>query len=152
MLSLRAIAAWFGLSRPGARGRAAGERRLGAMGEAAAAKALRRAGYRVLRRNVKIAAGEIDLIALAPDRRTIVFVEVKTRMRAPGDDGPPPEASVGARKRAKLRTLAGSIARRAGWEDRPLRIDVIGVEYASGVGGAARGPAALRHHPGVVEG
>ena len=50
---------------------------LGAAGEKAAAKYLRRRGYRIVARNYRCRGGEIDLIALDAD--TIVFVEVKTR-------------------------------------------------------------------------
>ena len=50
---------------------------LGQRGEAAAARYLRRRGYKVLARGDRLGPGELDLVML--DRRTIVFVEVKTR-------------------------------------------------------------------------
>ncbi|MGP1309018.1 MAG: YraN family protein [Phycisphaerales bacterium] len=120
---------------------------LGPAGERAALRHLKRSGYRRLGANVRTHAGEIDLIMLAPDKRTIVFVEVKAR-RSAGDGGtrPPPEASVHAGKRAKLRLLANQIARDRGWQDRPLRIDVVAVEW---VGDA---PPAIRHHENAVAG
>ena len=52
-------------------------RSLGDKGEAAAARFLRRLGYKLVARGERTPAGEIDLIAV--DRRTVVFVEVKTR-------------------------------------------------------------------------
>lgn len=50
---------------------------LGSRGERATAKYLKRRGYRVLLRNYRCQAGEIDLICRHDD--FLVFVEVKTR-------------------------------------------------------------------------
>ena len=49
----------------------------GKEGEKVAERYLRKKGYRVVERNYRCSAGEVDLIVL--DRRVIVFVEVKTR-------------------------------------------------------------------------
>lgn len=49
---------------------------LGAQGEDAAAKFLKREGYSLLARNLRLGRGEIDIVARDGD--TIVFVEVKT--------------------------------------------------------------------------
>lgn len=119
--------------------------RLGARGEREAAKRLRRMGFRILAKNVRSGMGEVDLIALDPDGRTVVFVEVKTRVAGGGARG---EASVGVHKRAKLRALALREAKRRGWGDRPLRIDVVGVDWAPDGGGAV----AVRWHRGAVSG
>jgi len=119
---------------------------LGPAGERLAARHLRRAGYRVLRRNLFVGPGEADLICLDPDARTIVLVEVKTR-RTPSDgarESPPPEAAITAAKRRKLLGIAKAAAKSEGWLDRPLRIDVVAVVWP------ARGRAAVRHHRDVV--
>ncbi len=50
---------------------------LGQSGEHAAAKYLRRRGWKIVERNYTCPAGEIDLIA--DDGTAIVFVEVRTR-------------------------------------------------------------------------
>ena len=51
---------------------------MGRQGEAAAAKALRKAGYKVLYRNYRAPhGGEVDLVCRHGE--TLVFVEVKTR-------------------------------------------------------------------------
>jgi len=50
---------------------------LGDFGEEVAADRLRVKGYRILARNWRTSAGEIDIIAQQND--VIVFVEVKTR-------------------------------------------------------------------------
>ncbi len=50
---------------------------LGAIGEACAAKHLRRCGYKILVKSFRSKSGEIDLVAR--DGKILVFVEVKTR-------------------------------------------------------------------------
>lgn len=119
---------------------------LGARGERAAAWFLRRRGYRVLARNARLSVGEADIVCLAPDGRTIVVVEVKTRRRHP-QRPVAPEVNITAHKRRKLRQVAAMLARRNGWHQRPLRIDVIAVEYPAG-GGTPQ----IRHHKGAVQG
>lgn len=118
-----------------------GENDLGRRGERAAARHLRRHGYRVLGRNVRLASGEIDLVALAPDRRTIVVVEVKTRM---ADASIPAEESVTVAKRRKLLDLTERLIARNGWADRPVRIDVVAVTWAGG------GRPSIRHFEDAV--
>lgn len=111
--------------------------KLGRQGERAAARFLRKAGYRVLARNIEAGGGEADLVCLAPDQRIIVIVEVKTRLLRSADeaDATParaaiaPEVSVHARKREKLRGVATALMRLNRWEDRPIRIDVVAVEW-----------------------
>jgi putative endonuclease len=118
---------------------------LGPIGERMAARLLRRSGYRVLKRNVRIKGGEADLVCLAPDRRTIVIVEVKTRRRGASgsilSETVAPEASVHAHKRANLARIARVLAKINGWSDRPLRIDVVAVEWPA----AGRSRPVVRH-------
>lgn len=131
------IAAWSGvrafLVRLGLAPAASARDPLGPAGERIAARLLRRTGYRVLKRNVRVQGGEADLVCLAPDRRTIVIVEVKARRRGASgarlSETVPPEASVHAHKRANLARIARVLARINGWGDRPLRIDVVAVEW-----------------------
>lgn len=117
-------------------------RALGAAGERAAARFLKRAGYRLVARNVEVKGGEADLICVAPDRRTIVFVEVKTRLAHESTGRPTynPEVNIDARKRGTMLRAARTIAKRRGWTDRPLRIDVVAVEWSSD------GRHVIRHH------
>ena len=113
-------------------------RRLSQRGEQIAARFLRRRGYRILGKNVRNRFGEIDLVAQAPDRRTIVVVEVKS-----GSSGPiPPEVHVNRPKQRKLAALAAQLARRHGLENRPFRFDVIGVDLPEGA------EPVVRHHEG----
>jgi putative endonuclease len=117
---------------------------LGTRGEWIAARFLRRNKYRVLLRNVRSALGELDLICLAPDRSTIVFVEVKTRAVSEGARSLPPESNITAHKRRKLLLLADAESRRRGWEDKPRRIDVVTVECPR------RGKPLVRHFESAV--
>lgn len=124
---------------------------LGPAGERAAAKFLRRAGYRVVAANLRLAPGEIDLLALDPSRRTLVVVEVKTRRLEASVAGetsrgaaPPPEASVTGEKRRKLLALATVVSSRPKWRGYGVRIDVIGVDW-----GASDKPL-IRHHVNAV--
>jgi putative endonuclease len=109
--------------------------RLGHLAEEIVAERLVAAGWAIVARNVRTAEvrGEIDLIAM--DGRTLTFVEVKAR-RAGALAGPEvPAMAVGARKRAKLRTLA------LGWlrdprsavpRHRGIRFDVVGLRLDAG--------------------
>ncbi|PIP29991.1 YraN family protein [Candidatus Jorgensenbacteria bacterium CG10_big_fil_rev_8_21_14_0_10_54_38] len=51
--------------------------KLGQIGENVAAKYLSQKKYRIIERNFKRSFGELDIVAMAPDK-TLVFVEVKT--------------------------------------------------------------------------
>ena len=101
---------------------------LGQAGERCAARWLRRRGYRVLGRNVRVGVGEADIVCLAPDRRTIVIVEVKTR-RVKEPRGFAPEVAVNAAKRRKLEQVAQALIRKKNWTDRPVRIEAVAVAW-----------------------
>ena len=121
----------------------------GRRGERVAASHLRRGRYRLLARNLALPGGEIDILALAPDRRTIVVVEVKARQlrRLPADDLLP-ELHVNRHKQDKLVALAAHLARERKWTDRPIRFDVIGVDLPP-QHSAAR--PVIRHHEAAFE-
>ncbi len=100
-------------------------RRLGALGEEIATRHLLARGYRVIDRNFRTRWGELDIVAA--DRRTLVFCEVKTR-RATVTWRDPLE-SVDARKRVRLRRMAGQwlAQRSAGQRLDVCRFDAIGI-------------------------
>ena len=116
---------------------------LGERGERAAARLLRRSGYRILARNLRNRLGEIDIVAEDRRDRSIVIVEVK----ATASDDPPPEAHVNRDKQRKLTALAHQIVRQYHLEDRPVRFDVIGVVWCEG----ADKPARITHHENAFE-
>lgn len=128
---------------------------LGAAGERAAERYLKRAGYRVIARNVRVRVGEADLVCLDRDRRTIVIVEVKARRRGsaghPASETIAPEAAITAHKQRKLREIMRSLVKLNKWDDRPVRIDVVAIEWpADGKGMGRRSTPIIRHYEGAV--
>ena len=99
-------------------------RLFGNKGERAAARFLKRKGYRILARNARNRLGEIDLIAL--DGETLVFVEVKTR-RSHGA-GHPAEA-VGASKQQQLTRAALSWLKSRNLLEHRCRFDVVAITW-----------------------
>jgi putative endonuclease len=97
---------------------------LGQRGEAAAARFLKRRGYKILARGDRLDPGELDLVAL--DRKTIVFVEVKTRQTH--NTGHPADA-VDAAKQRRLTRLAVTFLKRHGLLDYPARFDVVAITW-----------------------
>lgn len=108
---------------------------------------MRRAGCRVIARNLRLSPGEIDLLCL--DRRTgeYVVVEVKARVR---DDqsGRRPEDSITAAKRSKLLQLCTALRKEGRVRDAGIRIDVVAVEFEAG----SRRPAEVRRYERAVRG
>lgn len=117
---------------------------LGAWGEDRAARHLKKEGYRVLERNVRSAAGEIDILASDKAGKSLVIVEVKTRVVSPdrGPHAPRPEDALTRDKRSRLLRLAQLEAKKRGWAGL-VRIDVIAIERSE------RGYE-LRHHKSAV--
>lgn len=131
------------LGGPSSRGGHAAE--LGAWGEREAEKALRAKGYTVVGRNVVTRAGEADLVCRGPDGRTMVVVEVKSRVVEREGGLYRPEVAVRSAKRRRLAGVARLLARANGWGDRPVRIDLVAVERIGE-------RVVVRHHEGVVRG
>jgi len=95
---------------------------LGAAGEALAALAYEKLGYRVLGTRVRTVHGEIDL--LVRRRRLLVAVEVKTRRGHPA-----PEHTVTAEQRARVRRALVALAPTVRPRPRALRVDVAAVSF-----------------------
>lgn len=112
---------------------------LGQRGENMAAKYLRNEGYKILIRNFRCQVGEVDIVAR--DGKTIVFVEVKTRMH----DDPAPEDQVNDPKRHQLTKAAKFYMSRYGTPPPPARFDVVAIVWPSG-----RDPQ-IRHTPDAFE-
>ena len=94
--------------------------RRGRLGEDAAAELLRRAGYQILERNVRLGRVELDLFAR--DGPTLAFVEVKARW---GERYGAPEEAVTGGKRRNLVRAATQYLRERDLEAQPWRIDVL---------------------------
>jgi len=125
-------------------GRFGGRGGPGRRGERAAASHLKRQGYRVIAKNVSNRQGEVDILAEAPDGRTIVIVEVKASAQTEAGS-PRPEVHVNRAKQRQLTALATQLARRHRFTDRPIRFDVMGVDLCDGK------PPVVRHHEGAFE-
>ena len=95
----------------------------GEQGEIAAARFLRRLGYRIVVTRRKLRYGELDIIAV--DGRTVVFVEVKTRV----DDEPTPEQQVNGVKQHQLTKTGRFYLSRYGNPQPPARFDIIAVVW-----------------------
>jgi putative endonuclease len=94
----------------------------GASAEIAATRALEQAGYDIVERNYRCAAGELDIVA--DDAGVLAFVEVRSRGDA--DHGHAAEM-VSARKRRQVaRVAAWYVAERAP-EAQRMRFDVVAI-------------------------
>jgi len=99
-------------------------RQRGTAAEELALEFLLERDYTRLDQNFVRRFGELDLVVLAPDRLTIVFVEVRYRRRA--DFGSAIE-SVDASKRRKLELTALAWLQKHKACDSAVRFDVVGV-------------------------
>ena len=99
---------------------------IGRWGEAAAAEYLRKKGYKIVASGYRTRLGEIDLIA--ENRKTLAFVEVKTRKNDFVQEG---RDAVGYTKQSKLIATASMYL--AGHETKKtVRFDVIEVYAPEG--------------------
>ena len=111
---------------------------LGARGEEAAERFLRRHGYEILERNWVCFAGEADIIAA--DDRALVFAEVKTRRGS--NHGFPGEA-VNQAKRERYERIALAYVQDHCVGEVTVRFDVISIVVI------APDRALVRHHLGA---
>jgi putative endonuclease len=98
---------------------------LGKEGERLAERYLQKKGYKLVERNYRCTAGELDLIVL--DQRVVVFVEVKTRT---GHGFGTPLEAVESRKQRKMIQAAQFFLAVKGLQQRDARFDVVGVSWA----------------------
>jgi putative endonuclease len=106
-------------------------RRLGEAGETLACRHLEARGFEVVERNFRTRYGELDIIVA--DKRSLVFVEVKSRI-VRGKPGPlGPFDAIGHRKRRQVRLMAREwlAKERVSGRKRPpeLRFDAIGITF-----------------------
>jgi putative endonuclease len=95
----------------------------GAAGEKIARDYLKKKGYRILEQNFRCREGEIDIVA--EHKKCLVFVEVRART---GDSFGLPVESVGPAKQHRLIAASFQYLNAHDLDDRPWRIDFIGVE------------------------
>ena len=95
---------------------------LGDFGEEVAADSLRAKGYRILARNWRTSAGEIDIIAEQND--VIVFVEVKTRT---SDLYGTPQDAITQNKRRRIIRSSLVYLTEKDLLDRDWRVDMVAI-------------------------
>ena len=132
------LRSWLALPGPGKRKISTPDPRhtLGYRGERAAARYLRKKGYRIIQRRLHSPLAEIDIIAV--DHRTVVFVEVKTRRSAALGR---PAQSVHATQQARLTRGAIAFLKSHGLLEVSSRFDVMEILWPLG----KRHPE-IRHH------
>lgn len=96
---------------------------LGDFGEEVAADRLRVKGYRILARNWRTSAGEIDIIAEQND--VIVFVEVKTRT---SDLYGTPQEAITQNKRKRIIKSSLAYLTEMDLFDRDWRVDMVAIQ------------------------
>ena len=97
----------------------------GERGELAAANYLRRRGYKIVACRERGRWGELDIVAV--HRKTVVFVEVKTRH---SHEAGHPSESVTPDKQRRLTRLALAYLKRHDLLETPARFDVVAVTWA----------------------
>lgn len=107
--------------------------RTGRQGEDLAERRLKAWGMRILERNYRTRAGELDLVCQAGD--TLVFVEVKTRKA--GSRAAPHQALTPAKRTRLARAAAQYLSATGNWE-RPCRFDLVEVVDPGGPEEAVR--------------
>lgn len=112
---------------------------VGRYGEDLAVRHLEGKGWRIVERNWRGAAGELDIVAM--DGTTLVVVEVKTRS---GTGFGYPAEAVTLTKLTRLRRLAGQWLTDHDARVASVRIDVVGVVLPR------EGAAEVEHLVGVV--
>jgi putative endonuclease len=96
----------------------------GTRSERAAARFLKKLGYRILVCNYVCPQGELDLVAL--DGKWLVFVEVRS---TGNEDTGAPAASVDAAKQRRLTNLALHFLQKHRLLDRMARFDVLALSW-----------------------
>lgn len=96
---------------------------LGRWGEDEAALFLEDEGYTILDRNWRLEHRDLDIVALSPQGKMLVVVEVKTRS---SNDYQEPEQAVDKRKMRNLAIAANAYIKAKGI-DKEVRFDIISI-------------------------
>ena len=116
----------------------------GQRGEQAAARYLRQRGLVIVSENEADRAGEIDLIAMDPRNRTVVFIEVKTHGSSkPGH----PAERVGSQKQGRITRAASRYLKRKRLLGVPVRFDVVAIWWPNGL----TAPTKIKHYESAFD-
>jgi len=113
----------------------------GSRSERAAARFLKRLGYRIVARNYCCSLGELDIVAL--DGRCLVFVEVRSTEE---HDTARPAASVDPDKQQRLTRLALHFLQSRRLLGQSSRFDILAVSWPAG-----RSEPEIVHYAGAFE-
>lgn len=97
---------------------------LGKAGEKIALRYLKDKNYRIVAKSFRMYRGEIDIIAF--ERKTLVFVEVKTRRSS--DFGLPEESVTPAKQKQIIKIARGFMAKN-NLQDVECRFDVLSLHF-----------------------
>jgi putative endonuclease len=112
---------------------------LGKLGEDLAADWLKKRGYMIVARNIKLSYQELDIVARQGD--ILVFIEVKTRTINSAEKA---EEAMNYYKTQKLKRAISLFLRQAKLKYKDLRLDLIAVKIDK-----ARRQAKLKHYKNV---
>lgn len=98
------------------------KQKIGEKGEFIAERHLKKKGYKILERNYRTKLGEIDIIA--KEKKTIVFVEVKTRRSWQFGN---PKGSVTPAKQRKISMVALQYLKTIDRSNTKARFDVVAI-------------------------
>jgi len=101
-------------------------KKFGEEGEQLALELLREKGYEIIEKNYRFGKGEIDIIALDPETKYTVFVEVKTRNNLEYGE---PEYAITLNKIKQLRRMAQAYLFDKDIRERDCRFDVIAILF-----------------------
>jgi putative endonuclease len=117
-------------------------RQTGTLGENLATSYLEKQGYRLITRNFHNRFGEIDLIALTPDKQTIVFIEVKTKTS--NHFGSPEDMITQHKLQQVYRTSQIYLQSNTRYKNMSPRIDIITITLTP-----EKNLNSLKHYPAV---
>ena len=101
-------------------------RELGRRGERLAERHYRRAGHRLIARNLRLGRREIDLLMLAPDGGTLVLIEVKTSSISVHNA----HGALNRRKRSRIAGAARMLRAMGLLREHRLRVDGVLVDWS----------------------
>lgn len=114
----------------------------GNYGEKLACAYLKTKGYEILSRNFKVAGGELDIVAQAPNNQ-LVFIEVKMRTSTTFGHG---EESIGTMKlRRIMRAIERYLKEHSKESDPDYRIDIVEIEMLRDKNGAQNQSPIITH-------
>ena len=124
------------------------KKEVGNRGEELACQHLQKRGYKIIEKNFWKPWGELDIVALAPDK-TLIFFEVKTLQRKHHDltkvSSLCPEENLTSAKLKKLQRTASLYANASSHlnDERGWQIDLLAIDIFSDA------PPDIRHYPNL---